>query len=172
MAFKPGKFAGVRDRYSRPTRFDAPVRVTVICYLLLSLVGVEVVQLILVMFYPKPDLGAPPLPGYLVAIGWTQTILLAVSAWFMLKGHNWARIMFFVLCAIRLTVLFVAPAQPDFTVELQIAVVMTLVLGGFLVTRPSNSYFRGMNPLRGKPPPNSKVPDEANSRRNEGKYNY
>ena len=172
MAFKPGQYAGIGDKYSGPTRFDAPVRVTVVCYLLLSLAGIEMVQLVLVMFYPKPDIGALPLPAYLVAIGWTQTILLAVCAWFLLKGYNRARIMYFVLCAIRMTVLFVFPARPDFNVELEIAIALIIALGGTLLTRPANSYFAGTNPLRGKPPPNSKVPDEANSRRNEGKYNY
>ncbi|MGA3169628.1 MAG: hypothetical protein ABSE62_01315 [Chthoniobacteraceae bacterium] len=172
MAFQPGQYAGIGDKYTGATRFDAPVRVTVVCYLLFSLAGLEMIWLVLLTFYPKPELGALQMPGYLMAIEWTQAILLAICTWYLLKGYNWARIAFFVLCAIRIIVLLVFPFRPEFGIEMGEAIVRVLVFGGLLVTRPANLYFAGGDPLRGKAPPNSKVPDEADSRRNEGKYNY
>jgi hypothetical protein len=152
-------------------RYDPPTRVSIVCYLLFSIAGVEAIRVVLLAFFPRPAFEALHMPYLLAGFDLAYAVALSVSAWFMLKGANWARIMFYVLCAVRITELFVSNIAAGFAIRLGVAIFKTVVFGGVLMTRRANEFFAGRDPLRGKPPPTSKRPTGI-PRGQEGKYDY
>ena len=153
------------------TQHDPPSTVSVPCYLIMGIAAVVIARGILLHFFPKPSLGTEAFPASLLIIDLSQAVLLAAFAIIMLTGRNWARICYFILCAANLTAAFTLQQSGQMEVNLGLAIFETLILGGFLLTLRARRFFAGVDPHRGKAPPNSDHESRiANSQK--GRFDY
>ncbi len=153
---------------ARP-RYDCPSGVAIICYLLLGSAAVELTRTIILGFFPRN--GVLPLSHYLIGVELSHAVILAVCAYFMLKGKNWARIAFYVVTVANVIDLLVV----GFSLEIVVALAKLIIAGGLLATRRANRFFSGKDPNLNyaKPSKIRSVEEMArHSRQSEGRYEY
>ena len=155
-----------RSRYRRPTP------VSVVCYLLLASASVGVVRAILLGFFPKPPPGELPIPRFLVAIDFAETVVIGVCGYFMLQGANWARITFYI-GSVMLIYGFLVMEWSGGTF---FSIVKLIIMGAVLATPRANRFFTGRDPNRDHtrldPAQSETEPVVRRSRRRERRYDY
>jgi hypothetical protein len=102
---------------------------------------------LLVTFFPRHQPGEVPAPTILVVGQAIDSVFSLVSAIFMLRGANWARIAFYVVAV--LVAVGLLSMQWDGTTLW--AVLLLIIGGAFLATPGANRFFTRREASRDKP---------------------
>ena len=120
----------------KPIRNFRPVAVTVISYLMLACAPLEILMLIDTLRDGADGWNDPVFMTYGIA----SPVVHATCGLFMLRGANWARILFFTAC-IPLIVLWLFQMGIAAALEMIPRVVVALLVSTRLLSQEANRFF-------------------------------
>lgn len=145
-----------------PTQYHCPLRVAVVGYYLFTISALTLVWAVVLRFFPirgHHQLGLPATIAELV-----YALLAAMCAFYIFKGANWSRILFFILAAIN--IVRRVQVGGHFWLIFTGGILGLLVV--LLLTPCAHRYFTGRDPFLRRPK-DSTLPG---TRPREGRYEY